>query len=150
MFDWLKKKKKLELDDATYNRIKQFTDQGNSELDAGNIAAARNLYIQALQIVPNPPEDWEASTWIFASIGDTYHAEGNFSKVLESFQNAIRCPGGLGNPFIHLRLGQASSSSGIWTGQRTSLPARIWARVRKSSRKKDPKYLAFVRQHMKI
>lgn len=30
----------------------------------------------------------------------------NHDKALNSFQNAVQCPGGLGNPYIHLRLGQ--------------------------------------------
>lgn len=28
------------------------------------------------------------------------------AKALKSFQNAVQCPGSLGNPSIHLRLGQ--------------------------------------------
>jgi hypothetical protein len=40
------------------------------------------------------------------AIGDLYFMAGKFEKSFGAFEDAVRCPGGLGNAFIHLRLGE--------------------------------------------
>ena len=62
--------------------------------------------MDALQLLPDPVEDWEAATWLLAAIGEAYYVQHNYQSALEAFTDALTCPGGMGNPFIHLRLGE--------------------------------------------
>lgn len=64
------------------------------------------MFREALDLVPEPLEEWEASTWLFTSIGDCFYSMGAFDEAIDALANATKCPDALGNPFIHLRLGQ--------------------------------------------
>jgi hypothetical protein len=63
-------------------------------------------YEKALALLPSPVSMWEAATWIWAAIGDTYFLSGNFAEAYKAFSEGTHCPGGVGNPFVHLRLGE--------------------------------------------
>ena len=49
---------------------------------------------------------WEAATWILAAVGDVNFLGGDYVAGRDNLSNAMRCPGAIGNPFLHLRLGQ--------------------------------------------
>jgi hypothetical protein len=56
--------------------------------------------------VPNPKNDWEASTWILAAIADACFLGGFKTSAREALAYAMTCPEAIGNPFLHLRYGQ--------------------------------------------
>ena len=62
--------------------------------------------VEAFALLPPPFDRWEAATWILTAIGDALFQKGEYERARESLQEAMRCPGAIGNPFIHLRLGQ--------------------------------------------
>ena len=97
----------LELNPQLHNKIKALCKEGDEFAARKLFVEARAKYIEALKLIPSPPFDWVASTWIYVAIGDTHFYTGNFEKMMKCFVNAVQCPDGLGNPFIHLRLGQA-------------------------------------------
>jgi tetratricopeptide (TPR) repeat protein len=86
--------------------------QGDARLQAGSLQAALDTYDRALALVPGDKTHWEASTWIFAAKGDAFFAARRWHAALECFRSALACPGGFGNPFIHLRLGQCCLEMG--------------------------------------
>jgi hypothetical protein len=47
-----------------------------------------------------------AATWILAAIGDANFLSGDFEAGRDNLGTAMHCPEALGNPFLHLRLGQ--------------------------------------------
>src|SRR5437764_10833970 len=94
------------LSEAIHNQIRDLCAKGDSLTEARQFEKAFACYRDALNLVPKPVEEWEATTWILAAIGDLYFLERKAEKALGAFEDAVRCPGGLGNPFIHLRLGQ--------------------------------------------
>lgn len=54
-----------------------------------------------------PDTDLDATTWIYAAIGDAYFfVDYSKKRALEAFLYAYKCPGGTTDPFINLRLGQ--------------------------------------------
>ncbi len=97
----------LELTTEIHEKIKSHCKEGDGLADNKLFSEARAKYIEALKLLPDQRSDWEASTWIYVAIGDTHFYEGNFEKMMKCFVNAVQCPGGLGNPYVHLRLGQA-------------------------------------------
>lgn len=96
-----------ELDGATHARITALTDQGNALAENGDLEDALRAYGDALELVPQPVSEWEASAWLFAALGDVLFQQGKYVEARHALTEAMRGPGALGNPFIHLRLGQA-------------------------------------------
>lgn len=96
-----------ELDEATHARIAALTDQGNALAETGDLDGALRVYREALGLVPQPVFRWEASTWLFTALGDVLFQQGKYSEARDALRDAMHGPGALGNPFIHLRLGQA-------------------------------------------
>ncbi|MAZ65813.1 MAG: hypothetical protein CMF25_01755 [Kangiellaceae bacterium] len=97
--------KVLDLD--IHNRIKALCKEGDILLGRKKYSDARARYIDALRLLPLPHTNWQAATWIYVAVGDTHFYSGNYEKMIKCFLNAVKCPEGFGNPFIHLRLGQA-------------------------------------------
>src|SRR5690606_35720916 len=86
--------------------------QGDDLAKSDRPIEAIDRYLAALNLLPDDKKDWEAATWIYVAIGDVYFHTSVFDKCFESFHSAVQCPNGLGNPFIHLRLGQMYHEQG--------------------------------------
>jgi tetratricopeptide (TPR) repeat protein len=95
-----------ELDQATHEQVVSLASEGDSLLEAGELSAALNTYLQALELLPEPVHQWEAATWLLTALGDVLFLQGNYLEAQNSLHEALHCPGAVGNPFIHLRLGQ--------------------------------------------
>ena len=95
-----------QLDNNIYEHVKLLCANGDSLADRKEFNLALEKYQEALRLVPEPSFKWEASTWIFTAIGDAHFLSGNFNEAYSAFSSAAACPGGIGNPFIHLRLGE--------------------------------------------
>jgi tetratricopeptide (TPR) repeat protein len=95
-----------ELDDKLYEQLTSLSEEGNEFAENEEFEEAVNKFAEALDLIPSPKTDWEASTWLFASIGDMYYSLGKYETASDNFYDALNCPGGYQNPFIQLRLGQ--------------------------------------------
>ena len=136
----------VELDSDLHSRITALAETGNSHLDAGDVAGALAQFEEALGLLPSPVEAWEAATWLLASIADCHFASGNFLAVRESATRAVNCPGGLGNPFVHLRLGQAQYELGNVERAKDELARAYMAAGDEIFEGDDPKYWMFIRE----
>lgn len=101
-----------ELPDATYVEVTRLSELGNEYADDGQFDFAINSWRDALQLLPAPVEQWDAATWLRASIGDANWQAGRPKATREAMFDALNCVGGVENPFIHLRLGQAAEQLG--------------------------------------
>ena len=97
----------MELHDSVYEKIQQLSQQGNSFVDKSKLSKAIQCFEEAIQLLPNPKEDWEASTWLYTALGDTYFQDKQYHEALLNLSSAFKCPNGLGNPFIMLRMGES-------------------------------------------
>ena len=95
-----------ELSDRTHRLVTELCQRGDSLCEDGDYSAGVLEYRDALSLLPEPREQWEASAWIFTATGDALFLAGDFEKAATELSSALRCPGALGNPFVHLRLGQ--------------------------------------------
>jgi tetratricopeptide (TPR) repeat protein len=95
-----------DLDDDAYSRITQLCEEGDDLTNRDMFDAAIKKYEQAWNLLPHPKEDWDAATWILTAIGDALFFAGKFEQSREVFLHAMSCPDAIGNPFLHLRLGQ--------------------------------------------
>ncbi|WKX76184.1 hypothetical protein [Zobellia laminariae] len=98
---------KIELSNRDYNELEILIEQGNDFYESGELKKALEKYESALDIIPSPKTDWEASTWLYTSIADTFFSGGNLEAAKDNYYNALNCPDGMGNGYIHLSLGQA-------------------------------------------
>jgi tetratricopeptide (TPR) repeat protein len=89
-----------------HDRVVELCREGDALAADGKPDDAREKYIAALKLLPGAPTQWEAATWIYVALGDVHFRAQNFDKAFKCFYNAVQCPKGLGNPYIHLRLGQ--------------------------------------------
>lgn len=96
----------FELDDNLREQIKIYSESGDQFAESGKYQEAVDEYRKAFELVPEPKNDWEASTWIMAAISDACFKGGFFTSARESLDYAMTCPGAIGNPFLHLRRGQ--------------------------------------------
>jgi tetratricopeptide (TPR) repeat protein len=97
-----------ELDDVTHGRVESLSSEGNALVEAGDLAGALKMYGRALKLLPEPTHRWEAATWLFTALGDVLFLERKYRQAKDALNEAMRCPNAIGNPFIHLRLGQAN------------------------------------------
>lgn len=137
-----------DLPSHTYERIKALCADGDQYVDDGKPYLALPKFEEALSLVPAPIEKWEASTWILTAIGDTYWSMNEFEKARNALAEATRCAGGLGTPFIHLRLGQALFELGNLERAKDNLARACMGGGLEIFQGEDPKYLAFLKQFM--
>lgn len=86
--------------------IEALCEDGDKQFERGDYHAALKKYQEAESLLPSDRERWEATAWVMAAIGDARFFLGDVESAAEAFATALRCPNGLGNAFIHLRLGQ--------------------------------------------
>jgi tetratricopeptide (TPR) repeat protein len=130
-----------ELDGAIYDTISTLCEAGDEMADDERYRQALELYEEAWKLLPEPKIDWKAATWILSSIGDAYFFDGAFSDAMEAFTGAVRAPDGLGNPFIHLRLGQCAFELGLMSRAEDELArAYICEGGKEIFADEDPKY----------
>jgi len=95
-----------QLPEALYAEISALCTQGDELMKVDEFESAKEKYLAALYLLPEDHKNLEAATWIYVAIGDAHFKMGNHEKSFKCFFNAVRCPTGSGNPYIHLRLGQ--------------------------------------------
>lgn len=100
------------LEDKLYQQIEALSEKGNQAADESNFDGAISKFLQAFELLPHPKEEWEASTWLLASIGDMYFQKGDYTSAKKYLNDAMNCPDAVQNPFINLRLGQVLFETG--------------------------------------
>ncbi|KFX57257.1 hypothetical protein FDC50_16210 [Clostridium botulinum] len=96
----------MELNNKIYEKILVLCENGDTFVEAEKFSEAINKYVEALNLIPNPKSDWEASTWIYTALGDTCFLIDMYEDALNFMFEALKCPDALGNPFILLRIGE--------------------------------------------
>jgi len=122
--------------------------QGDALADEGNLPEALKTYWAAWDLLPEPKTGWEASTWILAAVGDANFLGGDFAAGRDNLGTAMHCPNAIGNPFLHLRLGQCQLELGDEARAADNLSRAFILEGRKLFAGEDSKYLAFVKSRL--
>jgi len=101
-----------ELTDEAHARIQDLCEKGDAFAESGDYSAALAEYWAAWDLLPEPKTEWDAATWILAAIGDANFLGGDFTAGRDNLSLAMTCPDAIGNPFLHLRLGQCQFELG--------------------------------------
>ena len=101
-----------ELPDKVYERIQVLSNKGDTLAEECNYPAALEQYWAAWDLLPEPKTNWQAATWLLGAIGDANFLGGDYTAGRDNLSLAMRCPDAIGNPFLHLRLGQCQFELG--------------------------------------
>ncbi|WP_414831735.1 tetratricopeptide repeat protein [Afifella sp. YEN Y35] len=139
-----------ELDEALHRRIVALSRRGDEFAEAGRFASALTAYDEAVALLPEPKSEWSAWTWLQAARGDAFFLEGDWPACRDAFRKAVAGPDGLGNPFIHLRLGECALELGDEDRAKDDLMRAYMGGGSEIFEDDDPKYLAFLRRFADI
>jgi tetratricopeptide (TPR) repeat protein len=140
----------MELTESTYDEIKAFCAKGDELASQKKYSAALEQYNCAWALIPEPKNEWEASTWVLAAIGDVCFLGGFMISAREALQYAMTCPGALGNPFIHLRYGQVLFDAGEMDVAANELTRAYMGAGSEIFAKEDQKYFDFLKTKIVI
>lgn len=129
--------------------IDEIAEAGNALLAAGDLTGAYNRFMEGLQLLPEPLHQWKEATWLFAALGDVYFQAQNYSQALEAFTDAIHCREAVGNPFLHLRLGQCQFELNNLDRAADELTRAYMGAGTEIFREEDPKYFEFLKTRIK-
>ena len=138
------------LNDEIYQKVLTLCKAGDDQAAKGKLEEAKDSYLDALELLPSNHKEWEAATWIYVAVGDVHLRLGNYEKAFKSFYNAVQCPNGLGNPYIHFRLGQLYFEQENWEKATDEFVRAYMGAGLEIFMEDDPKYLEFLETKIKI
>jgi tetratricopeptide (TPR) repeat protein len=132
------------MDRATHERIVTLYAEGEKLVQEGRVGSALGKYAEAWSFIPDPKERWNLSTPVISAIADCWFLAGEYDEVLRALEFGMNCPDAVGNPFLHLRLGQALLEQGQGERAAEELMRAYEAHGEEIFAHQDPKYLAFL------
>jgi tetratricopeptide (TPR) repeat protein len=134
----------MKLSEEIIKYIETYSESGDELAEKGMYEDAIAEYNEAWELIPEPKNQWEASTWVLGAIGDAAFLGGYMTSAKEALEYVMTCPGALGNPFLHLRLGEVLFESGEMERATDELTCAYEAGGEEIFAKEDPKYLEFL------
>lgn len=119
----------------------ELAEQGEARSDNEDYEGALELWEQALSA--SSPADEELRFWLYASMGDAHFQLGQHLAAADAEDAALRI-GGTGNPFVWLRLGQASFELGNTERAGDALISAYMLEGDEIFEDEDPKYRAWL------
>lgn len=134
-----------ELEAKIYSEIQDLCAKGDHLAEQTNFSSAIEAYWKAFDLIPEPKTDWDTSTWILTAIGDANFLGNDFQAGVDNLSKAMHCPGAIGNPFIHMRLGQCQFEIGNLDRSADELIRAYALEGDEIFSEDDPKYLDFLK-----
>lgn len=135
---------KMTLPGALHEEIVALSKEGDGLAEGRRFEDALTKYHAAFRLLPEPREDWSAATWLLAAIGDAHFLSGHTEEAATAFSRAMHCPDAIGNPFLHLRLGQCHLTLGDEAKAADELTRAYAMAGIEIFEKEDPKLLEFL------
>lgn len=124
--------------------IDALAEKGNERMDAEDYLGAVEFFDLAWTMLPEPKTQWPQATWLLASIGDAHVLRGDYETAHAALTTCMHCPEAIGNPFIHLRLGQAQFELGNEPRAADELMRAYMGAGPEIFADEDPKYIEFL------
>jgi len=138
-----------ELPNDIFERVQQLCAKGDDLAKLRLFDEAVQCYEEALDLLPESVAQWEAATWILTAIGDARLQQKQFAKALQPLLHAMKRPKAIGNPFIHLRLGQVQFELGNEVLAKDEFARAYMGGGREIFDAENPKYWAVVTSTLK-
>lgn len=127
--------------------IDRLCAQGDAHADLDRFPDALALYWEAWDLLPEPKLDCAAATWILAAVGDANFLGRDYVAGCDNLSTVMHCPGGIGIPFLHLRLGQCHFELGDHAQAFDELQRAYMGGGADLFDDEDPKYLDYLEAH---
>lgn len=101
-----------ELDDDMHAEITRLLAEGDNYADLDAPQAAAEQYVAAIRLLPQPYTQWEAALMLYTALGDACLALTQYAEAEQALRIALQAPGGTGNGYVWLRLGDALRGEG--------------------------------------
>jgi tetratricopeptide (TPR) repeat protein len=138
-----------DLDNRLHSKIVTLCKEGDEFAAKQQYRESLNSYATAWDLLPEPKLKWEAAMWIQTAIGDTRFLSGDYQRALQAFALAVQGPNGLGNPFIHLRLGECHFELGDVEQAKDELTRAYMGAGRDIFADENPKYFDLLKSILK-
>ena len=138
----------MEIPDHDHAQLKELCAEGDVLVEMGDFAAAYENYMAAMKLVPEPKEQFQAMTWILAALGNLYFRTQDYKQAAQVFSDAMHCVDAIGNPFLHLRLGQVQLELGNGGRAADELCRAYMGAGKQLFEKEDPKYFEFLKSRI--
>ena len=144
------RRKVTRLTSKTYTAIREKAEEGERRMAAGDFRGAFDHFVAALKLLPLPKERWNASAWLLVALGENAIRAGNFEAAEGPLTDAMLCPGTIGNPWVHLRLGQVRFELGQKDRAGDELARAYMGGGREVFEGQDVKYFALVEKVLRL
>ncbi|MFI4876398.1 MAG: tol-pal system YbgF family protein [Blastopirellula sp. JB062] len=134
-----------QLDETLHSQVTELSEAGNLLFDAGDYEGAAEKFDAAWQLLPEPKTEWESALWLLAAKADSHFVRQQYAEAIAALTRAAMCPEGLGNPFLHLRLGQAHFEMGDQARAGNELTMAYMAAGSDIFEDEDPKYFDYLK-----
>lgn len=94
-----------ELADDIFDQIIDLSEDGEDLFENGDFQEAIDKWSTALQLLPEPKDNWQAALWLYTSLGDGYRYLGDLDQALKAFKKAYEGVEGASNPYVLYSLG---------------------------------------------
>lgn len=147
---WGQGKDSKSMDPKTKVAIEELTESGNALLQNGEYKKAIVDFQKAYKLIPRPKKAWKDGVWILASMGDAYFFRKDYEAAIDNLVIAMEYPDGMGNPFLHLRLGQSYYETGDLKNAADEFALAYDIQGEDIFGYEDPKYFKFLKSKKKI
>jgi tetratricopeptide (TPR) repeat protein len=94
------------IDKDITSRIDAITKQAKRLMLNGDFDASIEEYKKGLAMLSAPANQSRFAVMLYSGIGEAFYLQQKWADALAYYGNAVMSKGGLGEPLIHLRLGQ--------------------------------------------
>lgn len=99
----------MELSKEIFDEITRLSNEGNELLDVQHDTyKAYHMFESALELLPEPANEWEAFSWLQSSMGECKFIEKAYSEAYEHFRQAYNTLVPNVNAYILLRIGECA------------------------------------------
>lgn len=95
-----------ELDDKIYKRVQKLCAKGDRLAKRKKYVRAQRYYSDALDLIPRPLVQWDATNWIVVAQMDAAFLNGDIDLARDLLDFLATLKENIGNAFFHLRYGQ--------------------------------------------
>jgi hypothetical protein len=117
--------------------------------NAGKYVEAIPLYWKAWDLLPAPKQNWNPALWLLGAIGDANFRHHDYTACRDNLSVAMHIPGAIGNPFLHLRLGQCQFELRNMDRAADELARAYIPEGKAIFQKDDSKYLVFIKSTLR-
>lgn len=145
-----------ELTAATKKQVLEKIEAGDAAFTQEDLKLADECYLAAFALLPEPKLFTEYGVQIIVARADVFFKLKNYEKTVTVLGNLMAqhkagfLEGIIGNPYIHLRLGQAQLELGNKERAKDELARAFMGGGTDIFKDEDPKYFTFIKRFLNL